>query len=314
MNNTKLNDDCKGAKILPFGDPVYEKDRSVECMHKENEELNHFYYSPSEEAKKLPFALCGAGHNIVLENHYIEREGLDYYELLITINGSGTVTVDGVAYNATKGSTILIDCHKTHTYQTSKCSIWEYKYVHFSNNSNDKLVNDCLGLMDFVGSADQYFDDLNIVLNCIDINSEYIFSNIISNILTSLIVLKNTPKKICPYKNEIEEAAAIMKREFNQDINISNIAKNSFISVYYFIRLFKEYNGLSPYCYLTRYRVSKAKEFLLMGLSLEEISFRCGFKSTDNFLKIFKRHACITPTMYRKQYKNASVMVHSVPN
>ena len=58
----------------------------------------------------------------------------------------------------------------------------------------------------------------------------------------------------------------------------------------------------SPYEYLTSFRISKAKELLIMKLRLEvrEIAVRTGFSDPSHFIAVFKKHTGFTPLEFRR--------------
>ena len=56
--------------------------------------------------------------------------------------------------------------------------------------------------------------------------------------------------------------------------------------------------------YLNRYRVERAKEFLAkMSSPTGEIGELCGFNSAQNFTRVFKKYAGVTPGQYRDELR-----------
>jgi AraC-like DNA-binding protein len=66
------------------------------------------------------------------------------------------------------------------------------------------------------------------------------------------------------------------------------------------IRLFKQYNGITPGRYLRNRRLTKACR-LLSGsrLGIKQIAYECGFESQNYLGRIFKQVLGITPKQYR---------------
>ncbi|MDR2304737.1 MAG: helix-turn-helix transcriptional regulator, partial [Treponema sp.] len=78
-----------------------------------------------------------------------------------------------------------------------------------------------------------------------------------------------------------------------------------FISKYYLCHEFKKYIGLSPNEYLITVRLNKAKGLLQSSdLRISEISEITGFASLNHFFYTFKKHEKMSPSEYRKQWKN----------
>ena len=72
-----------------------------------------------------------------------------------------------------------------------------------------------------------------------------------------------------------------------------------FFSKAQFTRIFKKYTGASPYDYLIKLRINRAKRFLIeTDLSLEEISSYTGFNGFS-FYSMFKKHENTTPYKYK---------------
>ena len=75
------------------------------------------------------------------------------------------------------------------------------------------------------------------------------------------------------------------------------------ISKYHFIRIFKRIIGITPYNYLTNYRINISKTLLIStDKTISEISEECGFSDTSNFISQFKKHTGQRPFEYRKDF------------
>ena len=72
----------------------------------------------------------------------------------------------------------------------------------------------------------------------------------------------------------------------------------------YFCRLFKSSFGKSFGDYLTFFRINKAKELLLSGMSVSETATKTGFDSTSYFTRVFKKHTSMLPSKYSEHYDN----------
>lgn len=75
------------------------------------------------------------------------------------------------------------------------------------------------------------------------------------------------------------------------------------VSPSYFSKSFKKVMTVSYTEYITEVKLMWAKEFLVLSNnSIEKISDKLGFNSTSYFIKIFKKHENLTPSLYRKYY------------
>lgn len=104
---------------------------------------------------------------------------------------------------------------------------------------------------------------------------------------------------LCTYMNE----------HCTEDLVLDDLAAMTGFSKSHFIRLFKEFAGVSYYEYLTKRRMTLAEIYLLdhPELSIADIAMQSGFNSLATFNRVFKSTHDCTPTEYRRKYKaNAS--------
>ncbi len=84
-----------------------------------------------------------------------------------------------------------------------------------------------------------------------------------------------------------------------EDICLDSVASQLGLSRYYFCRLFKRSTGYSPYQYIIRCRVERAKELLKQGrLTLGEVAIACGFSHQSHLHRHFKRLTGVTPQRF----------------
>jgi AraC family transcriptional regulator len=98
----------------------------------------------------------------------------------------------------------------------------------------------------------------------------------------------------------IRKAIAVMRGRLAEPLTLAGIADEVYLSVYHFVRVFKEATGETPHRFLTRLRVEEAQR-LLRGsdLSIAKIASRCGFASPGALSTAFLRHTGMRPSAYR---------------
>jgi transcriptional regulator GlxA family with amidase domain len=102
----------------------------------------------------------------------------------------------------------------------------------------------------------------------------------------------------------VMRAEEFIRKHFDKNIGVDDIAKNVFLSQYHFSRIFKKQIRYSPYQYLLHVRLQYAIDLLYQNnLSLTEISFRSGFRSIDYFSSAFSKKYKVSPSKYRKALK-----------
>lgn len=128
----------------------------------------------------------------------------------------------------------------------------------------------------------------------------------LAEIITA-IFLQRIPKPAQPNKRQSKDislAVEYIHNNYNNQMTLDEIARQVNYSQYHFIRLFKQETGLSPFEYLTKYRLDRAKELLnTTQLSITEICLQCGFQNNSHFATVFKRNTGHSPSVYRQKSK-----------
>jgi AraC-like DNA-binding protein len=93
------------------------------------------------------------------------------------------------------------------------------------------------------------------------------------------------------------------KIEVTDLANITKWEKN------YFIKIFLNYVGITPYQYILEKKVEKAKLLIIQtDYPINQISYELGFKSYTNFVSAFKKIANSSPSQFKKlNYSNVAV-------
>lgn len=106
--------------------------------------------------------------------------------------------------------------------------------------------------------------------------------------------------RITEKQGAAERACAYMESRFNQDITLQEVADHVGMNSTYFSLLFKEKVGKSYIKYLTYIRIEKAKELLLAGGKVAEVSEQVGYHSYRHFSELFKKQTGVSPGQYKE--------------
>lgn len=123
------------------------------------------------------------------------------------------------------------------------------------------------------------------------------FFNILSMILPAL---KTKVGKVIDLR--IRMALDYMEKHYAEKISIDTLADVSSMSASRFYPNFKREMGVTPVEYLNHYRISRAIILLMNdeALSVENISEKAGFESSEYFRRVFKKVTGMTPREYRR--------------
>ncbi len=100
---------------------------------------------------------------------------------------------------------------------------------------------------------------------------------------------------------KIERVIRYMEEHYAEQIQNEDIAEVLHIDSKYLIRLFGRYMDMSPYRYLTQYRIEHALIELRNGRSVADTAYACGFQSENAFRIAFKRIMGCSPVAMVRQ-------------
>ena len=101
----------------------------------------------------------------------------------------------------------------------------------------------------------------------------------------------------------IKNAQVFIEGGYSKNLSLASMADKAKMSQRTFIRRFKKATGNTPFEYLQRVRVEKAKKLLeYSGKGIEEVCLEVGYEDFSAFRKVFKRVVGTTPNAYKKRY------------
>ena len=102
--------------------------------------------------------------------------------------------------------------------------------------------------------------------------------------------------------NKLDNVIDYIQTYLELNLGIGELAHLSGLSPFYFSRLFKESTGVTPYQYISRQRMDRAKQLLQTDLAIAEIALRCGFTNQSSFSTAFRKAVGVTPKVYRMSF------------
>lgn len=101
-------------------------------------------------------------------------------------------------------------------------------------------------------------------------------------------------------RSQLKLVIEYIEDNLQRNLSLIELAKIVQMSPNYFVRLFKQSTGVTPYQYVLDCRINKAKELLKnRKLTLAEISQQLGFYDQSRFTNTFSKRMGITPKKYR---------------
>jgi AraC-like DNA-binding protein len=100
----------------------------------------------------------------------------------------------------------------------------------------------------------------------------------------------------------VKQAIAFIQQHYSEPLSRQEIAGALNVSKDYLGRIFHQELGLSPWEYLIRYRVLRAKELLwTTSATIAEVARQVGFDNAAYFSHIFQRETGSSPRAFRRQ-------------
>jgi AraC-like DNA-binding protein len=268
------------------------------------------FLTPSALARRSYFHLQGLVSIAFPRTHYTKRSAVNSYLLALTFSGAGELQYEGKSYTLEPNEGFIIDCQKPHYYRAVSNQGWGYHIIHFNGYAMQDYFSQIIrgnSIKIKFSTESQfylYLKQLFEINSSITPKSEMLTSCVLTNMLTEIMQTLpaydtgEAPQRIGVVRDYIDE-------NFSKEIYLEQMASNFAISKYHLCREFKKYIGQSLNEYLITTRINNAKKFLrFTDLHVSEICDAVGFASANHFFYLFKKHENISPSEYRKQWKN----------
>lgn len=241
-----------------------------------------------------------------------------WYEIFCLQSGHCELTIGDIVWQCEPGSVAIIAPdvpHKTYYVGDVECTRVNLEftadYIEHINNSPklsmsfNTVINGVSQLFDndFI-AINRYFNDLVEEQGSTDIYSDYIRKSILTQLLARIMRnFEKAPdaKEQRPTDNIIQLALLYMEKNYNKNITLNMLAQMYHLNDSYFSKKFKTVCGTGFKEYLTNLRIIHSERLLLeTSKSITEISFLCGFESSNYFGDAFRKKNKVSPSQFRK--------------
>ena len=235
------------------------------------------------------------------EHHHTECE------LSLFVKGSGTYNICGNEYHFTEGDMFLFASNEAHcitditepldllNIQFEPRILWESsdgtQLLNIFNMRNENFKNmfskEDEKLKNHILLIEKEVCDKNVGYK---IQTKHLLYSAIIHILRSYDYVKKDDAFSLQNTGvqRLNDAMAYIDRNLEGKLTLKDIAAVACMSETYFSAIFKKFNGISPWDYITIKRVEKAVSLLrTTDMTKLEIAEKCGFSSSSNFYKAF---------------------------
>lgn len=228
----------------------------------------------------------------------------DDLQLVLLHSGEMRIEIDGDAHLITPGSVVLLkpEHHEQFTFSTRGETWHRWISIHMDCLSEiEKAYFEGLPLVQPISEElNRLADVMLTVQSNHSSESDVVRSLGMSAILLYISEMSRT-RELAEVHPSILLAKKLIHSTYQEEISLTILANHSGVTPEHLIRLFRIHENTTPIKYVWHYRVLRAQEFLThTGLSITEITLRCGFKSTFHFARMIKKQTGKTPTEVRR--------------
>lgn len=281
-------------------------------------EESYVLHLQKQYQKFSDFYFCYCGHAQCKPLHSYGPAVRSNYLLCYILDGRGRYQADGREYLLGKGEGFLVEPGAQVFYQASGDEPWTYLWIGFDGIR----CRTCLSALGLGGSGQLTFryengEELSGIVeemlchNKSDHASVFLLQSLLCRFFACLAgeMVRNAETSLSRSEREnlyVHQALEYIRNNYADGVTVADVAEYVALNRSYLFTLFKRVLGMSPQEYLVQFRLTRAKEQLIMtNGSVANIACSCGYQDPQVFSKAFKQKFGITPVKYRKGKREA---------
>lgn len=107
-----------------------------------------------------------------------------------------------------------------------------------------------------------------------------------------------------PKVMRMQNILSYINNHLADDLSVTNIAENFYISPSHLSSVFKQFTGLTINQYIINQRILLASSLLKENHSVQAVAEQSGFNNYAHFIRTFKKHVGISPKQYAKNFSD----------
>ena len=276
-------------------------------------EESYVLHMQQQYQKFSDFYLCCCGEARCEPLHSYGPAVRPNYLLHYILDGCGRFQAEGQEYHLGKGEGFLITPNKQTFYQADREHPWTYLWIGFDGSSCESCLRAAglgNGRLTFrCGGGEELWQLVEAMLSQNKPTSErdFVLQSLLCQFFACLTREISPSSETFLSKTErenlyVHQALEYIRNNYADGITVSDVANYVALNRSYLITLFQRVLDISPREYLTRFRLTRAREQLtLTDASIASIAASCGYQDSQVFSKAFKQLFGLTPAKYRSQ-------------
>lgn len=263
--------------------------------------------TPGEHELAQPFYCTEQGEFFAHERFFTARSAKGSYELFYTFEGRGILEQDGKTARLDRGKALLIDCRKPQRYRTDpEAGRWFHLWAHIDGAGTQALAEfldiEALQPVDLAEAiARRHFSAIAANLERPGRPATVVVGLAVHALLAEMVGAAQIAQETSDGDQAVRRACRLVEEGYAGGITLDDLAAEAHVSKSYLLKLFRRQLGTTPYEYLLRYRITRAKELLAeTDQRVSQIAAAVGFNSESNFSYRFSQMVGQSPRSYRE--------------
>ena len=281
--------------------------------------MENSYVLQLQEPKFKEFYLSYSGYAQCGPLHCYGPASRPHYIIHFVLKGKGMYQASGQKHYLSAGQGFLIEPGTQTFYQADKDDPWSYLWIGVGGSKAGRYIRDIgLNSEQLIFRSESGEKLKEIVLDILK-HTEMTTANLFylqgrlydfffvlaRDVVIDSYVGTMKGKEYGKESGYIKEAMAFIRNEYANGIGVNELAQHLNVSRSYLYTLFMEGLNISPRDFLQKYRITRARELLVLTeLSVEAVGTSCGYGTAERFARAFKQEIGMTPTQFRKYSRN----------
>lgn len=246
----------------------------------------------------------------------------EFDKIVVLLSGSVEYLVEGAAYKMQPGDIILVRHHMIHKAVIDVSVPYERIIIYLDSSYVDRFAPD-MGLMECFALAEKHrfclarpnddeWQDIKEQLSRLEDSTrdtafaaEYMQGTNLAQLLVYIdrIMQRSAEEKsgAAEYNDKIADVLSYINENLAKELSVDELAAQSYLSRYHFMRLFKAQTGYTVHNYIRQKRLTLAARLIREGMSASHAASECGFSDYSAFHRAFTSTFGVSPGKIKKQ-------------
>lgn len=264
--------------------------------------------TPGAAVLAQPFYCTEAGQFYGRSRFATARTDKESYLLFYTVAGAGLIEQGSQQVELPAGSALLLNCRTPQSYCTAPGQqSWQHTWVHLDGAGVANLAETLLpqnrltpvrvSAWEMQPLFDTIFAEWDRGTVAAQIETGLTLHRMLALMAARLLAGDASRSN----RALIEQATGYIRAHYAEPLSLDALLAQTPVSKSWFLRLFRQYTGTTPYNFLLSTRITRAKELLVLtDFAVSEIAHQVGFGDESNFSTRFTAMVGQSPQQYRK--------------